>query len=455
MPDNVAITPGAGANIATDDIGGVNYQRVKLTLGADGVDNGDVASGNPLPVTGPLTDAQLRASAVPVSGTVTANTGLTQPLTDAQLRASAVPISGTVTITDGSGPITIDGTVAVTGPLTDAQLRASAVPISGAVTISSGSVTISDGSGPVTVDGTVNTVEQSASLTGQAAQTAIVNNILESTAGSTGTDVTNFRAMSVQVVSTATGGTFVFEQSNDNTNWVALPVFNAALVTGVPITAAITATVSQIIYTFPVRCRFVRLRIASTITGGSIQAHSRISTEPWTAAAQLVASNTAANLLAQVSGTVTANAGTGTLAVSMATNTPTLAAGTNRAAFFAAAGIWYDDSAATLAGNATFTGTSRDATLTASATAWANAATYAGEIRISAESDVTGTLWLEVSRDNTNWRRAKSVATTAVTGGGQYAEIIHRPSWRYWRVGYTNGATVQARFSIGSIAQAA
>jgi hypothetical protein len=43
----------------------------------------------------PLTDTQLRATAVPVSGTVTANTGLSQPLTDSQLRATAVPVSGT------------------------------------------------------------------------------------------------------------------------------------------------------------------------------------------------------------------------------------------------------------------------------------------------------------------------------------------------------------------------
>lgn len=34
----------------------------------------------------------------PISGTVTANTGLVQPLTDNQLRATAVPISGTVTV---------------------------------------------------------------------------------------------------------------------------------------------------------------------------------------------------------------------------------------------------------------------------------------------------------------------------------------------------------------------
>lgn len=46
----------------------------------------------------------------PISGTVTANTGLSQPLTDTQLRATAVPVSG---------------------PLTDTQLRASAVPVSG------------------------------------------------------------------------------------------------------------------------------------------------------------------------------------------------------------------------------------------------------------------------------------------------------------------------------------
>lgn len=36
MADNIAITQGAGTTVATDDIGGVHYQRVKPTLGADG-----------------------------------------------------------------------------------------------------------------------------------------------------------------------------------------------------------------------------------------------------------------------------------------------------------------------------------------------------------------------------------------------------------------------------------
>jgi hypothetical protein len=46
----------------------------------------------------------------PISGTVTANTGLTQPLTDTQLRANPVPISGTVAATN-AGITTIAGAV--------------------------------------------------------------------------------------------------------------------------------------------------------------------------------------------------------------------------------------------------------------------------------------------------------------------------------------------------------
>ena len=52
MADNVAITPGAGATVAADDIGGVLWQRVKVGWGGDGV-AGDVSAANPLPVSAP------------------------------------------------------------------------------------------------------------------------------------------------------------------------------------------------------------------------------------------------------------------------------------------------------------------------------------------------------------------------------------------------------------------
>jgi hypothetical protein len=51
MADNTQLSPGTGGDvIASDDIGGVKFQRMKLIHGADGVNAGDVATGNPLPV---------------------------------------------------------------------------------------------------------------------------------------------------------------------------------------------------------------------------------------------------------------------------------------------------------------------------------------------------------------------------------------------------------------------
>jgi len=94
-----------------------------------------------VPVSGPVTDAQIRATPVPVSGTVTANAGtgtfaVSGPLTDTELRATPVPVSGTVTANAGTG------TFAVSGPLTDTQLRATAVPVSGTITANAGSGTL-------------------------------------------------------------------------------------------------------------------------------------------------------------------------------------------------------------------------------------------------------------------------------------------------------------------------
>lgn len=64
MSDNVAVTPGIGTEIATDDVGGVQYQKVKIFAGTD--------------------------------GTI----------------VSAIPIE------DNGGSITVDGTVGVTGTVT-------------------------------------------------------------------------------------------------------------------------------------------------------------------------------------------------------------------------------------------------------------------------------------------------------------------------------------------------
>jgi hypothetical protein len=56
VPDNVGYTPGSGATVASDDIGGVQFQRVKLIHGDDGVNAGDVSVLNPYPTQAPRTD---------------------------------------------------------------------------------------------------------------------------------------------------------------------------------------------------------------------------------------------------------------------------------------------------------------------------------------------------------------------------------------------------------------
>lgn len=49
MADNVGYTPGSGATVAADEIGGVLYQRVKPVTGADGTAV-DVSATNPMPM---------------------------------------------------------------------------------------------------------------------------------------------------------------------------------------------------------------------------------------------------------------------------------------------------------------------------------------------------------------------------------------------------------------------
>lgn len=51
MADNTTLNSMTGGDsIAADEISGVKYQRIKLVEGADGVNDGDVSSSNPLPV---------------------------------------------------------------------------------------------------------------------------------------------------------------------------------------------------------------------------------------------------------------------------------------------------------------------------------------------------------------------------------------------------------------------
>ena len=112
MADNITLNAGTGGDtFAADDIGpGVKYSRVKLTLGADGVNDGDVSSSNPMPVA---------THAVTQSGTWTVQPGNTANTTAWKVDASSVAVP----VTDNAGSLTVDGTVSVSGTVTvDSEL---------------------------------------------------------------------------------------------------------------------------------------------------------------------------------------------------------------------------------------------------------------------------------------------------------------------------------------------
>lgn len=140
-------------------------------------------------------------------------------------------------------------------------------------------------------------------VTGQSAQTALVNNILTTTSGTAGTDVSQYRSFAVQINSTGTAGNYIFEGSVDNVNYLPIPVYDMSSASpNVSISAFAVTAVNRIIVG---ACQwpYLRLRIQTVITGGSIQAFAAYSRNNLSSTVQVVGNLTAGNLNANV-GTV-------------------------------------------------------------------------------------------------------------------------------------------------------
>ena len=115
MADNVAITPGVGATVAADNIGGVLHQRVKLSVGADGeaadLDSGQqlmaasvpvVVASDQRPPTAPASTAHVHAPAANTAAIVTLSAVVAKKhyLPRVVWSYDAVPTGGGLTVTD-------------------------------------------------------------------------------------------------------------------------------------------------------------------------------------------------------------------------------------------------------------------------------------------------------------------------------------------------------------------
>lgn len=115
MADNVGYTPGTGATIAADDIGGVLHQRVKLGVGGDGIAV-DVSDENPMPAvitTGELVEA-LEAMRMAVQS-LARSVGYAMPDVAGRLRVAVDAISASLTL----ATITTVGTVTTVATVTN------------------------------------------------------------------------------------------------------------------------------------------------------------------------------------------------------------------------------------------------------------------------------------------------------------------------------------------------
>ncbi len=126
MADNVGYTPGSGATIAADDIGGILYQRIKPVTGGDGVAN-DVSDANPMPVAayGELIEA-IEAMRMAIQA-LTRTIGLAQvnPLTGRMLVDNSgvtQPVSGTIAANQ-SGTWNISNLATIGGVAANSQVQ--------------------------------------------------------------------------------------------------------------------------------------------------------------------------------------------------------------------------------------------------------------------------------------------------------------------------------------------
>ena len=211
------------------------------------------------PVSGPLTDTQLRATAVSVSG----------PLTDAQIRATALPVSGTVTA---------DTELPAATALGDATANPTAPHIGSCIEAYNGT--------------TWDRIKTDTALAGNGANDSVIGVLAVGTGPgfsirlnptNLGTAVNSASTFNVDganavtiAISTTTTGTFIIEGTSDNTNWISVEVFDGSQdlwLSG----QNITPTTGRVYQVMSQGYRQIRLRTVTTL-GATVQHFVTLST---------------------------------------------------------------------------------------------------------------------------------------------------------------------------------
>lgn len=139
---NISITPGAGANIAVDTVGGVDYQAVKLDGGVAGASQ---------PILG-TTATGLLADVSRIQTTVTV-----APLSGAQFPINDGGNSITVDFNGAAQPVSAPANAPVAVQLSNGSSAITALPISGNVTSAQGTAAANAQAWPIKISDGTNT----------------------------------------------------------------------------------------------------------------------------------------------------------------------------------------------------------------------------------------------------------------------------------------------------------
>lgn len=239
MADNVIADSGdsLGATFSTDDVGGVHFPLTKITLGALDANDGPVSSANPMPVSGPVTNAgtfSVQADSVDgiaAEGAALGNGVLLQGddgtdrknvNVDATTGDVQVDVTNTVTV-DGSGVTQpVSGTVTANLSATDNAVLDAAVALLTTIDADTDAIKTA----VELIDNAISGSEMQVDLV-KGGSVADANNSTTTPLGGgatytgTGTDLLGYAAVCVTIYADVDGATdgMAFQFSSDGTNW--------------------------------------------------------------------------------------------------------------------------------------------------------------------------------------------------------------------------------------------
>jgi hypothetical protein len=313
---------------------------------------------------------------------------------------------------------------------------------------------------------------QDSNITGQTTLT-LSNNVILASAGATATDCNGYHTITMMMtpIGTVSSGTVTFEASNDNSTFIAVPLYDMSNLSANPATTYSPGTGNNRIFTGAVVGRYFRARLSLAVGGGgTLTCFTRLTQGFFQSAFYTMQQATAGNLNVTVAGlTSSAAIADGQTNPSV---TPMASFGSmfNGATWDRARNDWNTTTGDTGAKTVTFNGATQLNYNSRGAYIYVNVGTVSGTtptmaVQLQVSFD-TGTTWVNMGPAAANLTttsttdlfiiypanssQAAGVTPATLTTGATNTIEINMPLPRSWRLVYTIAGTTPS-FTITNV----